>query len=205
MSEQPLTCPECGGVCKEVYAEANYGRVLLLDQCNNCGSIWFDNWELYFLKDAEAKRLDSVNIHSLLDKGPAKKSADTCPRHCGIPLELFQDPNLPADSRIYRCKRCNGLWLNRGELVKYGEHKNKLRNKFAKTEPSTNDAASTLIVDSQKAKWETVGHLRTALRTRPEPDMNTFESGDTNWDRAEITHDALFLILQILLKVIFKI
>lgn len=205
MSEQPLTCPECGEVCKEVYAEANYGRVLLLDQCNNCGGIWFDNWELYYLKDAEAKRLDTVNLNSFLAKGPAKKGADTCPRHCGIPLEPFQDPNLPADSRISRCKKCNGLWLNRGELVKYEEHKNKLRNRLEKTETSTKGAEAVLAVDSQKAKWETVGHLRTALRTRPEPDINTFESGDTNWDRAEITNDALFLILQILFKVIFKI
>jgi len=63
MSEQAnkqLTCPECGNGLKQVYAEANYGRVLLLDQCDKCGGIWFDSWELYYHKDAEAKRLDSI-------------------------------------------------------------------------------------------------------------------------------------------------
>ncbi len=208
MNEQPdkkLICPECSGVCKEVYAEANYGRVLLLDQCNDCGGIWFDNWELYYLKDAEAKRLDTVNLNSLLAKSLVQKGTGLCPRRCGIPLESFQDPNLPVDSRINRCKRCNGLWLNRGELVKYEENKNRLRSRFEKTEPSTKGAISALAVNSQQAKWETIGHMRATLRTRPEQDINVLESGDTNWDRAEITNDALFLILQILFKVIFKI
>lgn len=208
MNEQPdkkLICPECGSSLNEVYAEANYGRVLLLDQCNNCGGIWFDTWELYYLKDVEAKRFDTVNLNSLLAKSPAQKGAGFCPRCSGIALEPFHDPNLTADSRINRCQRCNGLWLNRGELVKYEEHKNKLRSRLEKTEASTKGAEAVLAVDSQQAKWETVGHLRKALRTRPEPDINAIESGDTNWDRAEITEDALFLIIQILFKVIFKI
>lgn len=200
-----LTCPQCGNGLKQVYAEAKYGRILLIDQCDVCGGIWFDNWELYFLKDAEAKRLDAVNINSLLAGGCVRKGSSLCPRCTGVTLELFQDPNLPADSRINRCPRCNGLWLNRGELVKYTEHRAQLRSRLETAESSFKGADAALGVDSQAAKWETVSRLSEALRTRPEPGADALESEDTKWDRAELTKDALFLILQILFKIIFKV
>ncbi|MBI5876001.1 MAG: zf-TFIIB domain-containing protein [Deltaproteobacteria bacterium] len=199
-----LTCPECGNGLKQVYAEANYGRILLLDQCDVCGGIWFDTWELYYLKDAEAKRLDAVNINSLLAGTPMQKGLSLCPRRCGAALEPFQDPNLPADSRINRCARCNGLWLNRGELVKYEEHKNKLKSRLEQTHSASKGAEAVFAVDSQKAKWETASRLGAALRTRPD-NVDAAPIEDTNWDKAELSKDALFLILQILFKIVFKI
>ena len=63
---RPLQCPGCGSSLKEVCAEANYGRYLLLDQCPDCGGIWFDNWELYYLKNGEANRLDPIDSEKLL-------------------------------------------------------------------------------------------------------------------------------------------
>ncbi len=203
-TDKNLTCPECGNGLKEVYAEANYGRILLLDQCDVCGGIWFDKWELYYLKDAEAKRLDAVNINSLLAGSPMQKGSGICPRCGGVALLPFQDPNLPADSRINRCARCNGLWLNRGELVKYEEHKNKLKSRLEPAHSASKGAEAVLAVDSQQAKWETAGRLGAALRIRPD-NVDAAPIEDTNWDRAELSKDALFLILQILFKIIFKI
>lgn len=203
-TDKNLTCPECGNGLKQVYAEANYGRILLLDQCDVCGGIWFDNWELYFLKDAEAKRLDAVNINSLLAGSPMQKGSGLCPRCSGAALVPFQDPNLPADSRINRCPRCNGLWLNRGELVKYEEHKNKLKSRLEQTHSASKGAEAVFAVDGQQAKWETASRLGAALRTRPD-NVDTAPIEDTNWDKAELSKDALFLILQILFKIVFKI
>lgn len=200
-----LVCPECGNGMKEVYAEANYGRVLLLDQCERCGGIWFDCWELYHLKDAEARRLDAVNEARLLAENPAFHGSGLCPRCKDAALIEFPDPNLPADSKIDRCQKCNGLWLNRGELVKYKEHKNRLRSRLETAQTSTKGAEAVLVVDSQQAKWETVSHLSEALRAGPQHSSGAAEYEDTNWGRAEITKDALFLILQILFKIIFKI
>lgn len=208
MSAQPdkkLICPECGNGLKEVYAEANYGRALLLDQCDECGGIWFDSWELYYLKDAETKRLDTINSDKLLGLVPSQRGSGLCPRCDDSSLEPFQDANLPTGSKIQRCPRCNGLWLNRGELFKYEEHKNKLRSRLETAQASTKGAEAVLAVDGQLAKWETVSRLGAVLNTRPELNADTPASEDNNWDRKELTKDALFLILQILFKIVFKI
>ena len=97
--DKKIICPECGDTLKEVYVEANYGRALLLDQCHRCGGIWFDTWELYYLNDAEAKRLDAVDMNIFLADNPAQKGSGLCPRCNNTSLESFQDPNLPSDSR----------------------------------------------------------------------------------------------------------
>lgn len=208
MSAQPdekLICPECGNGLKQVYAEANYGRIILLDQCDKCGGIWFDSWELYYLKDAEAKRLDTLNSNKLFGAVPSQRGSGLCPRCDNSVLEPFQDPNLPADSKMQRCPRCNGLWLNRGELVKYEEHKNKMRRRLETAQASTSGAEAILAVDSQLAKWETISRLGAVLNTRPDLNTDMPASEDAGWDRKELTKDALFLILQILLKIVFKI
>ena len=207
MPEQPdrrIVCPECGNSLKEVYAGANYGRVLLLDQCERCSGIWFDCWELYHLKDAETKRLDTIDLNTLLASVPLQKGSGLCPKCNNISLEQFHDTNLPADSKINRCPKCNGLWLNRGELTKYSENKIKRCSRFEEAEGSE-DVQDVIAIDRQMAKWETISNLTTALRVRPEQDVNIAYAEDTRQGRAELTKDAIFLILQILFRVIFKI
>lgn len=72
--ETARECPDCGGPLGGVYAEANYGRVLLLDQCRSCGGVWFDRWELYFLKDSSLGplgRFDAGSFKSVTRDGGA--------------------------------------------------------------------------------------------------------------------------------------
>ena len=199
-----LTCPECGNTLKEVYVEANYGRALLLDQCHRCGGIWFDTWELYYLNDAEAKRLDAVDMNIFLADNPAQKGSGLCPRCNNISLESFQDPNLPSDSRIDRCPRCNGLWLNKGELVKYAEHKSKVRSKSG-IPGIQKDIHGILALNSLRKERDMVKRFSAALRTRPVEGVSALESEEIKWDGAQLTKDALFLILQILFRMVFKI
>ncbi|MBI3398820.1 MAG: zf-TFIIB domain-containing protein [Deltaproteobacteria bacterium] len=207
MPEQPdkkIACPECGNSLKEVYAGANYGRVLLLDQCERCGGIWFDCWELYHLKDAEAKRLDTIGINSLLAAPPSQQGSGLCPKCNTVSLEHFKDPNLPADSKINRCPKCNGLWLNRGELTKYDENKGKRRSRLEEAEGSEG-VKNAIAVDRQMAKWETISRLAAVLKARPEQDANIVYAEDRKQESAALTKDAVFLILQILFRIIFKI
>lgn len=187
------TCPGCGGSLKEVYAEANYGRYLLLDQCKDCGGIWFDRWELYFLKDNEACRLDPVDSERLSTLLPFKKGPGLCPR-CEIDLEGFQDPNLPEDTRIERCPRCNGLWLKRGELKRYANHK----KAFGKTQT----ASPSLNQEDRQKRLETLQGLGKALSTRVTPEINLDEP---EMGGTELKKDLVFLILQVLLRLILKI
>ncbi len=119
-------CPNCGEALKEVYAEANYGRVLLVDQCPGCGGIWFDRWELYLLKEEEALRLDRVDPEALCARRGGRSGTFKCPV-CEVELVRFTDPVLPPDAGIRRCPLCSGLWLNRGELARYAEHRRSTR------------------------------------------------------------------------------
>jgi len=195
MSEINLICPNCNGNLKETYAEANYARVLLLDQCETCGGVWFDHWELYLLKEAEARRLDTINEESLLSSNPHPRGEGRCP-HCKIKLEQFNDPMLPKDSQIMRCKCCNGLWLNRGELAKYGNHKETILS-------SVRRSVTTYVpVAEGEGRIEAVKRLGNALNLKAgtqEPPQ--YELVD---DEEGLKEDIAAIALQILLRLLFR-
>ena len=196
MVETGLTCPNCKGTLKEKYAEANYGRVLLLDQCETCGGIWFDQWELYLLREAEARRLDTINEDSLLSSNPHPKGEGLCPR-CKLNLGPFKDPLFPKDSQIMRCNCCNGLWLNRVEISRYGNNKESILS-------TKNRAAPTYLpVADGEERIDAVKRLGSAINLKPAPE----EPPQYNLiDNEEgLKEDVAAIILQILLKLIFRI
>lgn len=187
-----IKCPGCGGGLKEVYVEANYGRVLIVDQCQGCGGVWFDRWELYFLKDSSIRSLGAVDVKSFLSGNPERKGGNECPR-CAKPLQRFSDPGLPNDALIERCPSCSGLWLNRGELGKYAGHREGLKGP---------DKASPTV------ELETLRTLQKELDasgiTRPGWSELAELSGDEPVNTQEVLKDMGFLILQSLLRLVFK-
>jgi Zn-finger nucleic acid-binding protein len=201
----PLSCPGCGSLLKEVYAEANYGRYLLLDQCPDCGGIWFDTWELYYLKNEEASRLDPVDREKILVFNSFKKRPDECPR-CGVDLEPFHDHNLPKDAKIERCGKCNGLWLNRGELHRYAGYKAGMIEKQGR--PPAHRRAVHPIPASKNGSnnLESLKILGQALSTRVIPDIVIQQDlFDPELNRAELAKDLISVIIQVLLRLVLKI
>ena len=191
MDNREKKCPGCSGVLKEVYAEANYGRVLLLDQCARCGSVWFDRWELYFLKESEARRLEGVDVEALRAFNPARRGSGKCPV-CDLKLVPFNDPTLPPDASIKRCTGCKGLWLNRGELTRYASHRASLKG---------------VSVDAAGAgadKLEALKNLQKALDTSGVANPQTLELEDLTMEPGEFVKDLAPIILQILFKLVFK-
>ena len=204
-TDNSLSCPGCGGLLKGVYAEANYGRYLLLDQCPDCGGIWFDSWELYYLKNEEADRLDPVDRGKLLSLASFRKGSGECPR-CALDLEPFHDPVLPKDARIERCSKCNGLWLNRGELHHYADHKSGLREKQEGRPAPQPAIAPAPVFKNGNEKLETLKNLGQALSTRVSPEISEPQDlYDTEIDRSELAKDLISVILQVLLRLILKI
>ncbi len=189
-----LKCPVCAGALKEVYAKANYGRVLLVDQCAGCGGVWFDRWELYMLHGGSASDLDSVDAGSLLATNPEVHGSGNCPR-CSLPLVDFRDPGLPPDASIKRCGACSGLWLNRGEVSRYANHRDAFRKR---------DATYDNGVDIG-----TLRHLQKELDlsriTGPAPEAAGLDGNEPPLDTKEIVTDLGFLALQTLLRLLFKI
>lgn len=189
-----LACPGCGGHLKEVYAQANYGRVLLLDQCQACGGVWFDKWELYFVADEAIKNLEAMDTGAFAAPVDAHPEKGLCPR-CAVRLAIFTDPNLPKDTLIERCPDCNGLWLNRGELGKYAAH----RKAFAGRARSV-----------QSAEVDTLKHLQKELKlgdiaTPTVTQLAANQAGEPPLDSREVAKDLAFLALQSLVRLVFKI
>jgi Zn-finger nucleic acid-binding protein len=110
----------------EVTVRANPGTLIQIDQCQKCGGIWCDKWELFPIDPDEAERADHFDGALLAaPSGPRQRSL-YCPR-CTAAMQECKDPALPATLLLDRCLRCEGIWLNRGELTRYKTHQKKIR------------------------------------------------------------------------------
>lgn len=199
-----LKCPECGDGLKEVYAEANYGRVLLLEQCQRCGGVWFDRWELYFLEESSARSLGAFDIKSFMAENPDTVGTGQCPK-CSVKLVEFKDPGLPKDCAIERCTGCGGLWLNRGELHKYADHKEAIKGAAS----GGNDKTNAEPVQGGNAESKTLKHLQKELNvsniTQPGwSELIALQPDDGPIETKEVLKDMGFLALQSLLRYVLK-
>lgn len=123
-----VNCPECQREMTEVAVPANPGQLIVLDQCHICGGIWCDKWELFPI-DAAAEKLERVDEANLRRPAPAASPPELfCPR-CTAKLLAAHDPSLPLDLRLRRCFRCDGIWLNRGQLTQFKAHQSSVRQK----------------------------------------------------------------------------
>ena len=126
-----VQCPHCHVPMNEVTARANPGTLIQLDQCRKCGGIWCDKWELFPVDPDEAERVDAKDaVDESLLAAPATLTRRSlyCPR-CTAPLQLCNDPVLPADLLFERCLRCEGIWLNRGQMRRYKDHQRRVQLK----------------------------------------------------------------------------
>ena len=62
----------------EVKTESHYGAPILLDQCPQCGGIWFDKEELLATKHGEAERIDLVLDINILTQTKVFKKDSLC-------------------------------------------------------------------------------------------------------------------------------
>lgn len=107
-----MKCPACGNALTET--EAGGIKVDLCD--GGCGGIWFDSHEM--------EKVDERHEHAgevLLDvrKSDSAKvdfeAPRTCPR-CGEGVMNRHFVSVKRRVEIDQCARCNGVWLDAGEL-----------------------------------------------------------------------------------------
>ncbi len=112
MSEkEPAICPECESEMREVSMKTSIGTFVKIDQCQKCGGIWFDAWELYAIGNStDCQKLNRPDMERLWKKYESSGNF-ICPR-CGISLSRIQDRNLPEEINLRRCNFCGGIWLN---------------------------------------------------------------------------------------------
>jgi len=124
-----IKCPECDREMTEVVVPANPGQLFVLDQCRECGGIWCDKWELFPIDSAAAEKLDRADAVKLRQPVAAERQQELfCPR-CTAKLIAAHDPSLPPDLCLRRCLKCEGIWLNRGQLTQFKAHQMKSRRK----------------------------------------------------------------------------
>jgi Zn-finger nucleic acid-binding protein len=192
MSGEPLPCPHCRTAMREVAARARTGYLIVLDQCEGCGGVWCDRWELFPLAAAEAHRLDPVDAESLGAASDKPRTAGRCPR-CETELRAFRDPLLPADARIERCPTCEGMWMNRGEL-------RRLKPGDTKTKPAPPDAAQRIAARlGKEPTWSRVSDIDGAFHTLEAPPERPAETSSELWSTSA------WIVLQALLRLLLRV
>jgi Zn-finger nucleic acid-binding protein len=112
-----LSCPLCHANMKKMQADSHYiKKNVEIDKCNNCGSVWFDEFELYFIAN-----LALLGMSQPTHKFPEIEKDDdlNCPC-CGIKLTRDNSINIPKSIYIWRCRSCQGCFLNHEDIIEYG-------------------------------------------------------------------------------------
>lgn len=116
-SDTPRICPRCNIKLKTVDIKLD-GR-FLIDRCEECLGIFFDNGELEAVLDASVKNAIEIN-HLGLKAINAKREPNQYPVtyiKCPICSQLMNRLNYGAQSGVIidRCYQ-HGIWLDGGEL-----------------------------------------------------------------------------------------
>lgn len=117
-------CSCCGKELVSKKVLAHYDRYIEVDQCENCGGIWFDKYELVSLHPNEVSKFYFPKEYIF-----SCKESLLCPID-NFSLKLLKDPLIPKDINIFYCERCFGMWLPFESLKKYKDYqKSKMEKK----------------------------------------------------------------------------
>ena len=165
-----MLCPNENAEMYQIKAESFYGQIVLLDQCPECGGIWFDNYELYMPKQGQADKIELLNIDSLRSFTTVQNAPLLCPKD-RTKLIRFIDPFFPKDLILVRCQVCDGFWLNRGEFIKYQNYRqtrqalNKPKEIIVEDNKFERDLISVLEQNKTKDSVEVMGKVGRFLST----------------------------------------
>jgi len=112
MSEE-RNCPRCETVAMQHLIINERGGKIEVDQCSTCHGIWFDKGELVELeKVVEPVFMEFRKIPKEYDQ----LTGLWCP-HCS-PQQMMNKERHDRDKQVIidKCPRCEGVWLDGGEL-----------------------------------------------------------------------------------------
>jgi Zn-finger nucleic acid-binding protein len=120
-----MICPNDNTMMHQATLPAHYGQKVVIDQCGDCGGLWFDALELYKTQSGAGESIEKLDTALLRSPTEIDHSTLLCPRDKTI-LSQFNDSRFPKEILLMRCEVCQGFWLNRGEFSKYQESRRKL-------------------------------------------------------------------------------
>lgn len=195
-------CPNDDGNLHQVATHSRLGSPILLDQCDHCGGIWFDKFELFQLDEKEAAGLDSIDKRSLRYPLGATEQP-LCPR-CRSPLRIFHDQNIPGNVQMLMCGQCEGFWLNHGALAGYADFRQarhpapdpKLAEQYGKMLGASSDADYWRGVENFGKELGARRDLLTGLRLDGSP---------AELDRIDRAQDAALILIGTIMRLLFRI
>jgi Zn-finger nucleic acid-binding protein len=147
-----IRCPNDAGALRLVQAESRQGAVIMLDQCDCCGGIWFDKWELFQVSEDIVKELTGVDRDHLRCPEGKLAGEPVCPR-CQAKLRSFRDPHIPENIQMLICDQCEGFWLNHGEAAGYADFRSE-RLQQARGDKIAGQYEKMLQSHSNKDYWQ---------------------------------------------------
>jgi Zn-finger nucleic acid-binding protein len=185
----------------EVSTQSHYDIPIKLDQCPQCGGLWFDRDELFMTKHGEAAKIDNIDIHKLFSPSTLQAKQLHCP-HDQTNLVAYQDPMLPQDLHIEKCPVCAGFWFNRGEFVQFQEHCTQKRQKLEETKEFKESLDKMMQQQSSLGMYSTLGNIGTFLSTPINPATSPRLQNDIadNMRSGAMIAGAIIKILSMLFK-----
>jgi Zn-finger nucleic acid-binding protein len=122
-----MNCPNDNSCLHPVSVRSHYGRPIVLEQCGQCGGIWFDESELFRAKQGEAEKIEALDAETLRAPTHVSQIVLKCPRDAAE-LYRFQDRYFPLGIILERCPACNGIWLNRGHFTRFQQARREIES-----------------------------------------------------------------------------
>lgn len=185
-----MQCPECDKKMIEVKTSSHYGIPIVIDQCQDCGGLWFDDTELYRTKHGVAHEIEKrINIPKLRQFTYSSNEILKCP--CGQEnLVNLNDKYFPQGIQIKSCKKCGGFWFNHGQFT---EFQTKRMAKINAVNNSEIVVKNEMLDKKLDGKIKSVMTLYSDLYSREKKAKEQKMIGDVGY--------ILWILLRILLKI----
>jgi Zn-finger nucleic acid-binding protein len=148
-----MLCPNDRTEMHQVTIVSHYGGPIIVDQCEKCGGIWFDESELFRAKQGEAEKIEVLNTESLRTPSTIENSTLFCPRD-QTTMHRFTDKYFPQDIVLVRCPSCHGIWINRSTFTKYQQFRQKLMSKKKSPQDERLEKSIAPLIVSYKYECE---------------------------------------------------
>jgi uncharacterized protein len=198
-----MKCPNCNKPMRELSTKSKYGANILIDQCSDCGGLWFDDVEMYTVKEDAAKLIDQIDSQKL-NKNTSINEEMFCPRD-GVKLKLFKDINFPDHIKIESCPKCRGFFFNKGEFANFSDRRHKRIKELSQREESNfeKQVEKFFNTSSQSSKYDMLGDIGKFLSQNPNGPPPEYSNANSK-KYASIASAVIYIIYRLFRLLVFK-
>jgi Zn-finger nucleic acid-binding protein len=202
-----MKCPNDNTEMHQVKIESHYGQPIFLEQCKECGGIWFDEMELFSAGHGEAEKIEVLDSKSLWTPTNMEKQILRCPLDQSK-LFRFKDQYFLKGIILERCPSCNGIWLNRGDFTKFQQARQELeqpKEKSSKDKKLEEDIKCILSEHNAKGASNTLEKLGSFLSTPIDRDtLLPLEQSEKQLEQGKTANLILNVLMSILRVLILR-